>query len=195
MSEKHIAAGESHARVPVSDHENDPAFLWGGGEIHHLRAEVKGPEGFATWKDAAMALRLGTVRAAAASAESTDVCGSCNGVGVVGTPGAKCPFCPTHKLGLAYRELVKDLPSPADAADAIYRRMEADRAALESSPDDIRALGWSVAVHNDYRLNGVAHTFWLFTKGDRALRGEGLTDAQALNAVRAEIVAKAKEAP
>ena len=32
----------------------------------------------------------------------------------------------------------------------------------------IRAAGWVVACHNDYRLGGAAHTFWLFTKGDRA---------------------------
>jgi hypothetical protein len=37
-----------------------------------------------------------------------------------------------------------------------------------------------VAVHNDYRLNGELHTFWLFTKDDRAVKGEGKTDAEAL---------------
>jgi hypothetical protein len=56
-----------------------------------------------------------------------------------------------------------------------------------SVPDDIRAAGWSVAVHNDYRLNGETHTFWLFTKGSRALKGEGGTDAEALNEVRAQL--------
>lgn len=55
------------------------------------------------------------------------------------------------------------------------------------SPDDIRALGWAVAVHNDYRLKGEAHTFWLFTKGDRAINGEGKTDADALNIIRAAL--------
>jgi hypothetical protein len=57
----------------------------------------------------------------------------------------------------------------------------------EASPDDLRDAGWAVAVHNDYRLNGQAHTFWLFTKDGRAVKGEGLTDAEALNAVRAAI--------
>lgn len=56
-----------------------------------------------------------------------------------------------------------------------------------SRPDDLRAMGWSVAVHNDYRLNGVAHTFWLFTNGHFALKGEGLTDADALNQVREKV--------
>ncbi|CAH1691575.1 conserved hypothetical protein [Hyphomicrobiales bacterium] len=58
------------------------------------------------------------------------------------------------------------------------------------SADDIRALGWAVAVHNDYRLGGVAHTFWLFTKGEIAIKGEGNTDAEALDQVRAAIAAR-----
>jgi hypothetical protein len=60
--------------------------------------------------------------------------------------------------------------------------------ALEQSiPDDIRAAGWAVAIHNDYRLNGMMHTFWLFTKGDRNVKGEGLTDTAALNEIRAAL--------
>lgn len=59
----------------------------------------------------------------------------------------------------------------------------------ENSPDDIRALGWTVAIHNDYRQSGERHTFWLFTKGDRAIKGEGVTDADALNKVRAVLAA------
>lgn len=53
--------------------------------------------------------------------------------------------------------------------------------------DALRADGWTVAVHNDYRLGGVAHTFWLFTKGYYAVKGEGLTDAEALDQCRAGI--------
>jgi hypothetical protein len=64
-------------------------------------------------------------------------------------------------------------PSPAPAEHG----MEALLAA-------IRADGWAVAVHNDYRLNGEAHTFWGFTKGDRWVKGEGRTDAEALAVVR-----------
>lgn len=67
-------------------------------------------------------------------------------------------------------------------------KLAADNARLrEASPEDIRALGWVVAVHNDYRLNGVPHTFWLFTKDGREVHGEGLTDAAALNCVRAAL--------
>lgn len=45
----------------------------------------------------------------------------------------------------------------------------------------LRAQGWAVAVHNDYRLNGKPHTFWLLTNDDgRYVKGEGRTDAEAL---------------
>lgn len=53
--------------------------------------------------------------------------------------------------------------------------------------DDLRNQGWTVAVHNDYRLHGEAHTFWMFTKGDRALKGEGRTDQEALAQIVAQI--------
>lgn len=54
-----------------------------------------------------------------------------------------------------------------------------------ASPDDLRAKGWMVAVHNDYRLGAELYTFWLFTKDHRCVKGEGRTDAEALNQVRA----------
>ncbi len=57
-------------------------------------------------------------------------------------------------------------------------------AAARSSPNDLRALGWVVAVHNDYRLDGVDHTFWLLTKNGRAVKGEGKSDAEALDEIR-----------
>ena len=66
------------------------------------------------------------------------------------------------------------------------------RVLAESCPNDIRALGWSVAVHNDYRINGEPHTFWLFTKDGRAVKGEGRTDADALREVRT-LLARAAE--
>jgi hypothetical protein len=53
--------------------------------------------------------------------------------------------------------------------------------------DDIRRAGWMVAVHNDYCLGGKPYTFWLFIKQKRAVKGEGLTDAIALNKVREQI--------
>lgn len=56
-----------------------------------------------------------------------------------------------------------------------------------SSPDDLRAKGWAVAVHNDYKLKGKPYTFWLMTKGEVAVRGEGADDAKALGDIRARI--------
>jgi hypothetical protein len=53
---------------------------------------------------------------------------------------------------------------------------------------ELRAAGLMVAVHNDYRLNGELHTFWLFTTPDgRALKGEGKTDMEALEQVSAAL--------
>ena len=53
--------------------------------------------------------------------------------------------------------------------------------------DTLRALGWTVGVHNDYRIHGELHTFWLFTKGDRCAKGEARTDERALQLVYDEI--------
>ena len=60
------------------------------------------------------------------------------------------------------------------------------------SPADLRFLGWMVAVHNDYTLDGKRYTFWLFTKGDRCVKGEGATDAIALNQIRHKLLASRK---
>lgn len=53
--------------------------------------------------------------------------------------------------------------------------------------DEIRRKGWMVAVHNDYRLNGEFFTFWLFTKGNSCVKGEGRTDEEALTLVSVAI--------
>lgn len=71
--------------------------------------------------------------------------------------------------------------------DVEGRITEAVSTERERCADDIRAEGWTVAVHNDYRIHGEAHTFWLFTRGNRCVKGEGRTDAEALNRVRAAI--------
>lgn len=52
---------------------------------------------------------------------------------------------------------------------------------------ELREAGWVVAVHNDYRLNGKPHTFWLFTHEDgRWIKGEGDRDGVALEACAAQ---------
>jgi hypothetical protein len=77
----------------------------------------------------------------------------------------------------------------AQAVIDIILRSSAD------SADDLRSAGWMVAVHNDYRLNGKPHTFWLFTKGDRAIKGEGDTDQKALDQCRALAGAEPQSVP
>lgn len=52
----------------------------------------------------------------------------------------------------------------------------------EAALAQLRDLGWTVGVHNDYRLAGNSMTFWLLTHPDgRYVKGEGLTDADALS--------------
>lgn len=46
---------------PLADTEEDPGRLW--AEIHTLRAAVAGPDGYATWQDAAVAERVRRVKA------------------------------------------------------------------------------------------------------------------------------------
>lgn len=68
---------------------------------------------------------------------------------------------------------------------------------LRGNADDLRARGGMVAIHNDYRLNGETFTFWQMTfplgpphrNGPRliALIGEGKTDEEALDKIRAQL--------
>jgi DNA-binding transcriptional regulator YiaG len=59
----------------------------------------------------------------------------------------------------------------------------------ESVPDDIRDQGWTVAMHGDSQVKGKFRTCWLFTNEDgRYLKGEGQTDAEALNLVRQKLL-------
>jgi hypothetical protein len=59
--------------------------------------------------------------------------------------------------------------------------------------ETLRERGWSVAVHNDYRLNGERFTFWLLTRGDRCVKGEGRTDAEAFEQIAAALAAPPQE--
>jgi hypothetical protein len=75
----------------------------------------------------------------------------------------------------------------ADMLEADARREVALAEALAA----LRADGWSVAVHNDYRLNGEPHTFWLFTHPNGTwLKGEGRTDEEAVTAILAKLSAE-----
>ena len=61
-----------------------------------------------------------------------------------------------------------------------------------SSVDDLRGLGWSVSVHNDFSLKGVKYTFWLLSyAGEKgrfvSLKGEARTDVEALDEIRQQV--------
>jgi hypothetical protein len=81
----------------------------------------------------------------------------------------------------------KSVP-PMMVANAVCAHIANSEASASNaaSPDDLRAAGLMVAVHNDYRLHGQPHTFWLFTDSTgMSFKGEGRTDAEALEQVRA----------
>lgn len=62
-----------------------------------------------------------------------------------------------------------------------------DRAAATADLESMRADGWTVAVHNDYRLNGAFHTFYLFTHPSGVwAKGEGKSDREAIAAAAEE---------
>lgn len=87
-----------------------------------------------------------------------------------------------------------------DVQNAI-REIERLRAASPSAAtaDDLRRRDLVVAVHNDYRQGGKLHTFWLMThqQGDTitAYKGEGESDAAALDKIRAQVVSDYLQAP
>ena len=59
---------------------------------------------------------------------------------------------------------------------------------LEDVLNRLRSAGWTVAVHNDYRIGSRLFTFWLFTHPDgRYFKGEGASDIEALMAVLRQV--------
>lgn len=96
-------------------------------------------------------------------------------------PAGYCPACEkNHPAGWACPKHLEAL----DNENTDLRLMKESWNLLRI----IRARGWSVAIHNDYRLNGVFMTFWLFTKEGSCLKGEGSEDWEALNQVLSKIL-------
>lgn len=108
-------------------------------------------------------------------ASDGDKC-QCGGDGTDGMEG--CWKC---QADAALREVPAPAPGPLEVATR----------ALEVLLAEVRSLGWAVAVHNDYRLNGEAFTFWLFTRGDRCVKGEARTDREAVAAALRGVAAPA----
>lgn len=94
-----------------------------------------------------------------------------------------CPECFADQRTCGHKSAESSLITPPPLDGGVVVRGVGD----PSRPDDLRAAGWSVAVHNDYRLDGEFHTFWLFTRDGRAVKGEGTSDREALDIVRAEV--------
>jgi hypothetical protein len=96
-----------------------------------------------------------------------------------------------HRMAVSM-DLLKDAdaalsPAPATEPPPAPASEEASNMLLQ-----LRSDGWLVAVHNDYRQNGRVHTFWLFTKGDQCVKGEGLTDADALKQVIDALISRGR---
>ena len=54
--------------------------------------------------------------------------------------------------------------------------------------DELRERGWSVAIHNDYRINREPRTFLLLTHSNgRWVKGEATTDEGAIRQCRDQI--------
>ena len=98
-------------------------------------------------------------------------------------------FCPDR------RDDYELLDHSYDDVVALVAEVELMRGAMSTDPPpraqsvehiiaDLRWRGWAVAVHNDYRKDGAAYTFWLFTRGGgplmQAIKGEGRSDRAAL---------------
>lgn len=113
--------------------------------------------------------------------------------------GNQCALDGCYDGGVHYRGFCsptcwgKSLERELDETMGKLAELEADLDQLKdladssSLPDDLRAQGWAVAAHNDYRQLGEPHTFWLLTRGCECVKGEGHTDADALNNIRALI--------
>ncbi len=96
----------------------------------------------------------------------------------------------TEALASAVRALPEDdsvvpvAPTNCEKELADTREEAAFYLAYARTLDRLRALrraGWMVAVHNDYRLAGEPHTFWLMTHPDgRYIKGEGRSDEEVI---------------
>lgn len=95
-----------------------------------------------------------------------------------------------HAYAMVRPALASAPPAPTPEAGSDLAKLSAG-----SLLQRLRSDGWSVAVHNDYRLNGEAKTFWLFTHASgRWIKGEGATDDEALRIALGQIEAPTRSA-
>ena len=108
----------------------------------------------------------------------------CKGSIALGSACGKCARCEADVLRLLKLGWITNL-----LKEVKELRVKVEAESDKAIANDIRTKGWSVAIHNDYRLNGESHTFWLFTRSDGLwIKGEGRTDAEALDKCREAIL-------
>jgi hypothetical protein len=86
--------------------------------------------------------------------------------------------------------LSSGIPAQARRAAAKIRAQLAGEPSaenLEQTLHRLRQCGWRIAIHNDYMLHGQLHTFWGLTRDGRFVKGEGLSDRDALAEVDAAL--------
>ncbi len=107
----------------------------------------------------------------------------CNGCGVA---------APDVRTGYQKEGWQEDALAEWNTRAALAEQPPADK--VEEALADLRARGWRVAVHNDYRLDDKWCTFWLLThESGRGVKGEATSDAEALALARAAIDALGDE--
>lgn len=86
-------------------------------------------------------------------------------------------------------EIVAETARANGEADIAMTSVKDCERLKRSNPDDLRKQGWRVAIHNDYYRHDLDQvwTFWLFTKFSVNAKGEGATDEDALDEVRARV--------
>jgi hypothetical protein len=93
----------------------------------------------------------------------------------------------TYLRGLIFRDFQRRPRGHIKDGDTDLQQVPTPPACLEETLEKIRGLGWTVAVHHDFRQNGELHTYWLFTKRYWSVKGEAHTDRNALTKVLNEI--------
>ena len=99
----------------------------------------------------------------------------CKGAWALGSACGRCPRCLSTLKEVP--GIIRDLLERANAPRPVVPIL-----------DELRAMGWTVAGHNDYTLHGAKYTFWLLTHTSGIwVRGEGLSDEVALNRCKKQI--------
>lgn len=94
-----------------------------------------------------------------------------------------------EKALLEFRRTTKDaelFPSLTREAFDAGRQFEAS-SHLRSRPDDLLKQGWELVTHKTVLRDGSPQIVWIFSKGSRILKGEGVSDIQALDEVRRSV--------